>query len=37
MAWMFYQMVFFNIVLPFLTLWNKRMRTTPWLLALIGC
>jgi molybdopterin-containing oxidoreductase family membrane subunit len=36
MAWMFFQMVGFNIVLPFLTLWNKRVRTTPWLLALIG-
>lgn len=36
MAWMFFQMVGFNIVLPFLTLWNKRIRTTPWLLALIG-
>ncbi|MDQ2691343.1 MAG: polysulfide reductase NrfD, partial [Chloroflexota bacterium] len=36
MAWMFWQMIGFNIVLPFLTLWNKRIRTTPWLLALIG-
>ena len=36
MAWMFYQMITFNIVIPFLTLWNKRIRTTPWLLALIG-
>ncbi len=36
MAWMFFQMIGFNIVLPFLTLWNKRVRTTPWLLALIG-
>jgi Ni/Fe-hydrogenase subunit HybB-like protein len=36
MAWMFYQMIAFNIVIPFLTLWNKRVRTTPWLLALIG-
>jgi molybdopterin-containing oxidoreductase family membrane subunit len=36
MAWMFYQMVTFNIIIPFLTLWNKRVRTTPWLLALIG-
>ncbi|HEX5807305.1 MAG TPA: NrfD/PsrC family molybdoenzyme membrane anchor subunit [Anaerolineales bacterium] len=36
MAWMFFQMVGFNIVIPFLTLWNKRIRTTPWLLALIG-
>jgi len=36
MAWMFYQMVAFNIVIPFLTLWNKRVRQTPWLLASIG-
>ena len=36
MAWMFYQMVAFNIVVPFLTLWNKGVRTRPWLLALIG-
>ena len=36
MAWMFFQMIGFNIVLPWLTLWNKRLRTTPWLLALIG-
>ena len=36
MAWMFLQMVAFNIVIPFLTLWNKKIRTTPWLLALIG-
>jgi molybdopterin-containing oxidoreductase family membrane subunit len=36
MAWMFFQMVGFNIVIPFLTLWNKRVRTTPWLLAIIG-
>lgn len=36
MAWMFFQMIGFNIVLPWLTLWNKWVRTTPWLLALIG-
>jgi len=36
MAWMFYQMLFFNIVIPFLTLWNKKVRQTPWLLAIIG-
>ncbi|HJR78610.1 MAG TPA: NrfD/PsrC family molybdoenzyme membrane anchor subunit [Anaerolineales bacterium] len=36
MAWMFFQMIGFNIVLPWLTLWNKRIRQTPWLLALIG-
>jgi molybdopterin-containing oxidoreductase family membrane subunit len=36
MAWMFYQMIFFNIALPWLTLWNKKIRQNPWLLALIG-
>ena len=36
MSWMFYQMVGFNIVLPFLTLWIKKVRQTPWLLAIIG-
>jgi Ni/Fe-hydrogenase subunit HybB-like protein len=36
MSWMFYQMLAFNIVIPFLTLWNKGVRTRPWLLALIG-
>jgi molybdopterin-containing oxidoreductase family membrane subunit len=36
MAWMFYQMVGFNIVLPFMTLWIKGVRQRPWLLALIG-
>jgi len=36
MAWMFFQMIGFNIVLPFLTLWNRRVRQTPWLLAIIG-
>lgn len=36
MAWMFYLLILFNIVIPFLTLWNKKIRTTPWLLAFIG-
>jgi molybdopterin-containing oxidoreductase family membrane subunit len=36
MAWMFYQLILFNIVIPFLTLWNKTIRRTPWLLAIIG-
>ena len=36
MAWMFYQMVGFNVVLPFLTLWIKGVRQRPWLLATIG-
>jgi molybdopterin-containing oxidoreductase family membrane subunit len=36
MAWMFWQMVGFNVVLPFMTLWIKGVRQRPWLLALIG-
>ena len=36
MAWMFIQFVFFNIVIPPLLLWSKKVRETPWLLALIG-
>ncbi len=36
MAWMFYQLIFFNIVLPWATLWSKKIRQTPWLLAIIG-
>lgn len=36
MAWMFYQLVLFNIIIPPLLLWNKKWRQTPWLLAAIG-
>jgi molybdopterin-containing oxidoreductase family membrane subunit len=36
MSWMYYQLILFNIVLPWLTLWNKKIRQTPWLLAIIG-
>jgi molybdopterin-containing oxidoreductase family membrane subunit len=36
MSWMFYQLLLFNIILPPLLLWNKKIRQTPWLLALIG-
>ncbi|MBK9927596.1 MAG: polysulfide reductase NrfD [Anaerolineales bacterium] len=36
MSWMFYQLILFNIIIPWLTLWSKKIRTTPWLLAIIG-
>ena len=36
MSWMFYQLILFNLAIPALTLWNKKIRRTPWLLALIG-
>ncbi len=35
-AWMWYLMLFCNIVIPWLTLWNKRVRRTPWLMFCIG-
>ena len=36
MSWMFYQLLLFNLAIPALTLWNKKIRQTPWLLASIG-
>jgi len=36
MAWMFNQLLLFNLAIPAFTLWNKKIRETPWLLALIG-
>lgn len=35
-AWMWYLMLIFNIAIPWLTLWNKRVRRTPWMLFGIG-
>ncbi|MBI1855214.1 MAG: hypothetical protein HYR93_05040 [Chloroflexi bacterium] len=34
--YLWYAMLFFNIVVPFAVLWNKKWRQTPWLLAIIG-
>jgi Ni/Fe-hydrogenase subunit HybB-like protein len=36
MNWMFFQMLIFNIAVPWLILWNKRWRQIPWLLASVG-
>ncbi|HET9589435.1 MAG TPA: NrfD/PsrC family molybdoenzyme membrane anchor subunit [Anaerolineales bacterium] len=36
MAWMFFGMLIVNIAIPWLTLWNRRFRQNPWLLALVG-
>jgi Ni/Fe-hydrogenase subunit HybB-like protein len=36
MAWMFFQLILFNIIIPPLLLWSKKIRETPWLLAAIG-
>jgi molybdopterin-containing oxidoreductase family membrane subunit len=34
-AWIWYCMIFFNIVIPWLTLWNKKIRRTPWIMLII--
>ena len=35
-AWMWYLMLIFNIAVPWLTLWNKRVRRTPWMMFGLG-
>lgn len=34
--WLWYLMLILNIAVPFLILWNKKWRSTPWLLAVTG-
>ncbi|HEY9075949.1 MAG TPA: NrfD/PsrC family molybdoenzyme membrane anchor subunit [Anaerolineaceae bacterium] len=34
-AWVWYTMLICNIVIPWLTLWNKRIRRTPWVMFII--
>jgi Ni/Fe-hydrogenase subunit HybB-like protein len=35
-AWLWYTMLICNIAVPWLILWNKKWRQTPWLLATVG-
>jgi molybdopterin-containing oxidoreductase family membrane subunit len=35
-GWIWYLMLFCNIAVPWLLLWNKRVRRTPWLMFVIG-
>ena len=35
-GWVWYLMLFCNIAVPWLLLWNKRVRRTPWLMFVIG-
>jgi molybdopterin-containing oxidoreductase family membrane subunit len=35
-AWLWYMMLTFNIVIPWLTLWSRKVRRTPWLMFAIG-
>lgn len=34
-AWVWYLMLICNIVTPWLTLWNRRIRRTPWMMFII--
>src|SRR3989337_2460981 len=36
MAWMFFSMLILNIAVPWLILWDRKFRQTPWLLASVG-
>ena len=34
-AWVWYLMLICNVAIPWLTLWNKKIRRTPWLMFII--
>uniref|UniRef100_A0A7C4PEY3 Polysulfide reductase n=1 Tax=Anaerolinea thermolimosa TaxID=229919 RepID=A0A7C4PEY3_9CHLR len=34
-AWVWYCMLLFNVVIPWLTLWNRKIRRTPWAIFII--
>jgi len=36
LAYLWYTMLIVNIVIPWATLWNRKWRQTPWLLAVVG-
>jgi molybdopterin-containing oxidoreductase family membrane subunit len=36
LAWMFFLMLFCNIAVPWLLLWNKKIRRTPWAMFSVG-
>ena len=36
LAYLWFTMLIVNIVVPWATLWNKKWRETPWLLAIVG-
>ncbi len=35
-GWLWYIMLFCNVVVPWSTLWNKRIRRNPWMMFAIG-
>lgn len=36
LAWMWFGMLFCNVVLPWAILWNSKWRSTPWLVGFVG-
>jgi molybdopterin-containing oxidoreductase family membrane subunit len=36
LGWMWMLMLICNVAVPWLLLWNRRVRRTPWLMAIIG-
>jgi len=36
LGWLWFVMLFCNIVVPWGILWNKKWRRTPWLMAIVG-
>lgn len=36
LGWMWFAMLIFNVAIPWLILWNKKWRSTPWLIFIVG-
>jgi len=36
LGWMWFLMLFVNVVIPWATLWNKKWRSTPWVVFVVG-
>jgi molybdopterin-containing oxidoreductase family membrane subunit len=36
MGWMWLSMLVFNIVIPWAVLWNRKWRSTPWIVFIVG-
>jgi molybdopterin-containing oxidoreductase family membrane subunit len=36
LGWMWFAMLIFNVAIPWATLWNKKWRSNPWLLFVVG-
>jgi len=36
LGWMWFSMLIFNIVIPWVILWNRKWRTNPWILFSVG-